>query len=337
MRAERKKEHIENYLKTNYKNSTLFEDIYIEHFATTNVNFDEIDTSVEFLGKKLSFPLLIDGMTGGTEIAYDINEDLARLSKTLNIALGVGSQKVALEESQYEDSFLVIRDILDKKNVVISNLSALATVEEVKASVEMLNSDAIALHLNSAQEMVQLDGDRNFSNILKNIEKIVKSIDIPVIVKETGCGIGKKSCEQLLDIGVKYINTAGCGGSNFVEIEDLRRNDLDFTHLYYWGVPTAKSIIDCRSVSEDFTLIGSGGIKNGDDIVKALILGSDIVAVAGEVLKFLMHGGYKSAENYLNSIIYQTKMIMLLLGVKNISELRKVNYKIFGKLKEIIG
>lgn len=336
MRAERKKEHIENYLRTSYKNNTLFDNIYIEHFATTDINFEDIDTSINFLGKKMNFPLLIDAMTGGTEIAYDINEDLARLSKSFNVALEIGSQKVALEEKEYEDSFLVVRDVLDSKNIVISNLSALSEVDEVKKAVEMLNSDAIALHLNAAQEMVQIDGDRNFSNILKNIEKIVKSMDVPVIVKETGCGIDKKSCKRLLDIGVKYIDVGGTGGSNFVEIEDLRRNDLDFTHLYYWGVPTAKSIIDCRSVSKDFTLIGSGGIKNGDDIVKALILGSDLVGIAGEILKFLMHGGYKSAENYLNSIIYQTKMIMALLGVKNIKELRKVDYKIFGKLKDIL-
>lgn len=336
MRAERKKEHIENYLRTTYQNNTLFDNIYIEHFATTEVNFAEIDTSVAFLGKKLSFPLLIDGMTGGTEIAYDINEDLARLSKTFNVAFEVGSQKVALENSEFEDSFLVIRDILSESNVVISNLSALASVDEAKKAVEMLNADAISLHLNSAQEMVQIDGDRNFSGILNNIEKISSNLNVPVIVKETGCGIDKKSCKRLLDIGVKYIDTGGAGGSNFVEIEDLRRNDVDFTHIYYWGVPTAKSIIDCRAVSGDFTLIGSGGIKNGDDIVKALILGSDLVGIAGEILKFLMHGGYSSAECYLRSIIYQTKMIMTLLGVKRIEELRKVDYKIFGKLKDIL-
>lgn len=336
MRAERKKEHIENYLRTTYQNNTLFDNIYIEHFATTEVNFAEIDTSVDFLGKKLSFPLLIDGMTGGTEIAYDINEDLARLSKTFNVAFEVGSQKVALENSEFEDSFLVIRDVLSESNVVISNLSALASVDEAKKAIEMLNADAISLHLNSAQEMVQIDGDRDFSGILNNIEKIASNLNVPVIVKETGCGIDKKSCKRLLDIGVKYIDTGGAGGSNFVEIEDLRRNDVDFTHIYYWGVPTAKSIIDCRAVSGDFTLIGSGGIKNGDDIVKALILGSDLVGIAGEILKFLMHGGYSSAEYYLRSIIYQTKMIMTLLGVKSIEELRRVDYKIFGKLKDIL-
>lgn len=336
MRAERKKDHIENYLRSKHKNSTLFENVYIEHFATTDLDFKDINTKVEFLGKKLSFPLLIDAMTGGTEISYDINEDLARLCKEFNIALEVGSQRVAIEDSSFEDSFIVVRDVLNEKNVVVANLSALSSVEDVKKSISMINADAISLHLNSAQEMVQEEGDRNFSGLLGNIKEIVDEIDIPVIVKETGCGIDKKSCKRLLDIGVKYIDVGGVGGSNFVEIEDLRRSDLDFTNLYYWGIPTAKSIIDCRSVSDNFTLIGSGGIKNGDDIVKALILGSDVVGIAGEVLRFLVHGGYKSAENYLSSIIYQTKMIMLLLGVKNIKELKKVDYKIFGKLKDIL-
>ena len=115
----------------------------------------------------------------------------------------------------------------------------------------------------------------------------------------------------------------------------MRRTDLDFTNIYGWGIPTAKCIIDCRKISKDFTLIGSGGIKTGEDIAKAIILGSDMTAIAGEVLRYLIHGGYKFAEDYLKSLIYQTKMIMLLLGVKNIEELKQVEYKIFGKLKEI--
>ena len=320
MENERKKEHLENFLKSNFKSNTLFENVYIEHFALTDLNFKEIDTSVNFLGKKLSFPLIINAMTGGAETSYDVNEDLARLCKNFNIAFEVGSQKVALQDEELVETFTVVKDILDKKTIVISNLSALSSLDDVKKAVEMLNSDAISLHLNPAQEIVQFEGDRNFSGILENIENIVKNSNVPVIVKETGCGISKKTCEKLLNVGVKYIDISGFGGTNFIEIENLRRTDLDFTNI-----------------SKDFTLIGSGGIKTGEDIAKAIILGSDMTAIAGEVLRYLVHGGYKFAEDYLKSLIYQTKMIMLLLGVRNIEELKKAEYKIFGKLKDILN
>ena len=335
MNSERKKEHIENYFKSNFSGSTLLENVYIEHNAITELDFDKIDTSVDFLGQKLSFPLLINAMTGGTDIAYDINEDLAMLCKQFNIALEVGSQKVALKEEEFRDTFTVLTDILDDKNVVISNLSALSTVDEVKKSIDMINAKAISLHLNPAQELVQLEGDRNFCGILNNIENIVKNINLPVIIKETGCGISKYTCKKLYDVGVRYVDVGGFGGTNFIEIEDLRRSDLDFTNIYGWGIPTAKSIIDCRMISKDLLLIGSGGIRTGEEIVKAIILGSDMVGIAGEILRYLILGGYKKAEEYLHSLIYQTKMIMLLVGAESIKDLKQVEYKIFGKLKDI--
>ena len=153
MENERKKEHLENFLKSNFKSSNLLENVYIEHYALTDLNFDEIDTSVDFLEKKLSFPLLINAITGGAESSYDINEDLARLCKHFNIAFESGSQKVALQDEELVESFTVINDILDNTNVIISNLSALSSLEDAKRAVEMLKSDAISLHLNPAQEI----------------------------------------------------------------------------------------------------------------------------------------------------------------------------------------
>lgn len=336
MSSERKQDHIENYFKSQFKANTLFENIYIEHFALTDLNFNDIDTNTTFLGKKLSFPILINAMTGGAEVSYDINENLARLCKEFNIALEVGSQKIALKDENLKDTFTIIQEIFDKDNTLIANISALSCVDEAKKCIEMINADAIALHLNPAQELIQIEGDRDFSNILQNIENIVKTLKIPVIVKETGCGISKKVCKELLNVGVKYIDVGGFGGTNFIEIENLRREDLDFTNMYGWGIPTAKSIIDCRSLSKDFTLIASGGIKTSEDILKSLVLGSDMVAIAGEVLKYLVYGGYKMAQDYLKSLIYQTKVLMMLVGCKNIEQLKNIDYKIFGKLKNIL-
>jgi len=148
--------------------------------------------------------------------------------------------------------------------------------------------------------------------------------------------MSEKTVEQLIDCGVKMIDVSGAGGSNLIEIEDLRNLDKDFSDLYSWGIPTAKSIINARKVSNDIKIIASGGIKTAMDIVKSIILGADYVAIGGELLKYLLHGGHEYAKVYMEELIYKVKVIMFLLGAKNIEDLRKVPYKLTGKLKEIV-
>ena len=147
--------------------------------------------------------------------------------------------------------------------------------------------------------------------------------------------MNKKTIYDLYDLGVRYIDIAGFGGTNFSEIEDNRRFDMEFSEFYCWGIPTAKILLDMQDKPDDLFLIASGGIKTAIDIVKALVLGADMTAMSGEVLSYLMHGGYEFAKEFLDSLIYKLKMIMVMLGARNISELKNVDYKIFGKLKEI--
>lgn len=336
MRIERKNEHIENYLKTLYTGDTLFSNIFIEHNALPELSMDDIDTSIEIFGKKASHPFMINAITGGGEISTDINGDLARLAKEFNIPMAVGSQKVALDVEEARESFMIIREILGEDNIVIGNLSARESLEEVQRAGDMINVDAMQLHLNTLQELVMCEGDRDFRGQLSNIENIVNNYQKPIIVKETGAGISKEVAQRLYNKGVRYIDISGSGGTNFVEIENIRRFDMDFSDLYGWGIPTAKSIIECRTLPEDLHIIGSGGIKTGKDIVKAIILGSDLVGISGEILSYLMHGGYQGAKEYLENLIYKLKMIMLLLGKKNISQLKETDYKVFGKLKDIL-
>lgn len=336
MRIERKNEHLENYLKTLYSGDTLFSDIFIEHNALPELSMDDIDTSVEIFGKRISYPFMINAITGGGDISTDINGDLARLAKEFNIPMAVGSQKVALDIEDARESFMIIREILKDENVVIGNLSARENLDEYIKAGEMIDVDAMQIHLNTLQELVMSEGDRDFKGQLDNIEEIVKNYNKPIIVKETGAGISKDVAQRLYDIGVRHIDVSGCGGTNFVEIENIRRFDMDFSDLYEWGIPTAKSIINCRTLPEDLQVIGSGGIKTGKDIVKAIIIGADLVGISGEILSYLMHGGYQGAKEYLETLIYKLKMIMLLLGKKNISELRNTDYKVTGRLKEIL-
>ncbi len=337
MRSARKREHIENYLKTSFQGDTLLGDVFLEHNALPNLNFNDIDTSVEYLGKRISYPILINAMTGGSSLTQEINHDLSMLAKEFNIPMAVGSQTIGLgEDNDALESFKVVRGIIGNNGVVISNLSGQATVEQAKKAIEMVNGDAIQLHLNPAQELVMEEGDRDFKGIIDNIGDIVRAIDKPVIVKEVGFGISKDVAQRLYDIGVRDIDVSGYGGTNFIEIENLRNHAYDYTELYSWGIPTAASVINCRKLPIDLNVISSGGIRNATDVVKSLALGAQLVGISGELLSYLVHGGYENAKDYLENLIYKVKVLMILLGKENIHELRKTEYKVTGKLKDLV-
>lgn len=338
MRKARKKEHVENYLRTTYKGDTLLDDVFLPHNALPDLSLADIDTESVFLGKTIDYPIIINAMTGGSDFSREINHDLSLIAKEFNIPMAVGSQTIALcEDEACIDSFKIVRKTIGDDGIVIANLSANASVDEVKIALDMINADAIQLHLNPAQEVVMLEGDRNFKGILSNIEDVVKGVDRPVIIKEVGFGISKEVATRLYNVGVRHIDIAGSGGTNFIEIENIRYNTMDFSDLYGWGIPTALSIIKCRELPKDLNIIASGGIRTSLDIVKALVLGGDIVGISGEILSYLLHGGYENARNYLESAMHKLKILMLLLGKKNLEELRTTDYKIVGELKDLVN
>lgn len=336
MRKRRKKEHVENYLKTTFRGNTLLEDVFLEHNALPELNLSDINTRVEFLGKTIDYPIIINAITGGTEFAGEINKDLSLLAKEFNIPMAVGSETIILcEDDGCRESFKVVRENVGQEGIVIANLSGHATLEDAKHALEIVKGDAMQIHLNVAQELSMEEGDRDFKGILSNIENIVKNIDKPVIVKEIGFGISKNVAQRLYDVGVRHIDISGHGGTNFIEIENLRNRSIDLTELYPWGIPTALSLIQCRELPKDLNIISSGGIRNSMDVVKSLVLGADIVGISGELLSYLAHGGYDNAKDYLEALTYKIRMIMLLMGKENIAELRKADYKISGKLREL--
>ncbi len=329
--------YIDNSLILNTTGDNLFDDIYIEYNSLPEINFDDIDTSVEFLGKKISFPLIINSMTGGTEKGLEINEILFTLAHELDIVLGVGSQEEEIDDEELSLFFLGdMNDDINENTIILSNLSARAKKEDVKKAMDKIHSKGICLYLNPAQEAVSYDGNKDFTGVLENIEEIVKEYGDKVIVKEKGMGMNKATIKKLVNAGVKNIDVSGYGGTNFIEMENLRNYRNDFSELYNWGIPTAKSILDAREVSKDIKIISSGGIKTGLEVAKSIIIGADYVGVSGELLRYLLHGGYEQAKKYIEDLMYKTKIVMFLLGVKNIEELKKVDYKIIGKLKELM-
>ncbi|HLS52386.1 MAG TPA: type 2 isopentenyl-diphosphate Delta-isomerase [Tissierellaceae bacterium] len=337
MRKQRKREHVENYLKTSYEGDNLFNNIFLQHNALPELNLIDIDTGTEFLGKEISYPIIINAMTGGTEFTRDINKDLSLLAREFNIPMAVGSEDILLcENDACRDSFRIVRENVGPEGVVMANLNGLASLDDVKEAIDVIEADAIQIRLNPAQELARTEGEREFTGILKNIENIVQNIDKPVIVKEVGFGISKDVAERLYNVGVRYIDVSGHGGTNFIEIENLRNINMDLGELYSWGVPTALSLIKCRELPDDLKLIASGGIRTSLDIVKSIILGAKVVGISGEILRYLVHGGYDNTKRYLDETVYKLKMIMLLLGKRNMEELKDTDYKIYGKLKELI-
>lgn len=334
-RRARKDEHIENYLRSEFRSKTLLNNVYVEHNALSDINFDEIDTSIEFMGQKISMPVMVNAMTGGTEISEDINEDLSNICKDLNIPMAVGSESIALKDIKARESFSLLKE---KDQVFkIGNLGLENSLENFEFAKDLIGARAMQAHLNVAQELVMAEGERDFSNNFENLKNIKNNLSAPLIVKEVGFGMNKEVGKKLLDIGIKYIDVAGKGGTNFIEIEDMRIFDKDYSEFYSWGIPTAKSILDLRSLSDDFFLISSGGIRNASDVCKSIIIGADMCAISGEVLSFLLRGDYDYAQKYLEELQTKIKIFMALVGVKNIEELKKVPYKITGRLKELIS
>ncbi|WP_282926615.1 type 2 isopentenyl-diphosphate Delta-isomerase [Helcococcus kunzii] len=328
--------YIDNSLISSYQGDTLFDDVYIEHNSLPEINFEDIDTKSEIFGKEISFPLIINAMTGGTERGMEINSVLYTIAKELNLPLAVGSQEDSLDSKISELFIGHIDDDLEKDIVLISNLSAKAKPEEIDRAMKAIDAKGISLYLNAAQEAVSYDGDTKCKGVLENISKLTTKYSDNLLIKEKSMGMSEETIRKLIKAGVKYIDLSGAGGTNFIEMENLRNYRNDFSDLYSWGIPTAKAIINARNVDKDVKIIASGGIKTSLDIVKSFVLGADYVGISGEVLRYVLHGGYEQAKSYLNGLIYKTKVLMFLLGVTDIKELKNVEYKITGKLKEII-
>lgn len=333
-RRQRKDQHIENYLKTRARGTTLLDCVYIEHNALSDVSLKQIDTSIEFMGQKIAMPLMVDAITGGGDSSASINEDLSSICEAINIPMAVGSESIALTDESSRESFELVKQKEDLFRV--GNLGFERNYEDFIFARDLIDAKAMQVHLNIAQELVMKEGDNDYHSSIDIIGELVEKFPYPIIVKETGSGISKEVAQKLIEKNVKYIDVAGKGGTNFIEIEDLRDFEMDYSDLYNWGIPTAKSIIDVRSASDDVFIIASGGIKTAMDVVKSIIIGADMAAMTGEVLNYLLRGGYQACEDFLKEINHKIKIIMALLGVRNIEELKKVDYKLIGELRELV-
>lgn len=330
--SKRKMEHIELSLtdEVAFKTKTNgFEFYDFEHYAITEVDLSKITVETVFLGKRIDYPFLISCMTGGTSEAENINARLSSAANNLNIPLGVGSQRQALESKSFHNTYKIIRRnaplIPILGNIGAAQLVKMETFESIYFLADLVEADAMVVHVNPLQELIQTGGEPEFTGLLKKLRKLVNAIKVPVIIKEVGAGISVKAAKKLLDCGVSGIDVAGAGGTSWAGVEILRNKNGKYQEFWDWGLPTSYCI---RTVSKlkkkyNFTLIGSGGINSPVEAAKALALGSDIVASARIILQTLERSGAEGVENLVKEWFGYIKKIMYLTGSSSLKDLRK--------------
>jgi isopentenyl-diphosphate delta-isomerase len=262
------------------------------HCALPELDYKDINLQTRFLGKSLNAPLLMSSMTGGTELARLVNTRLATVAQRHRLAMGVGSQRIALEQPDLAPTFAVrsvAPDILLFANLGAVQLNYGCGVKECLHLVELLEADALILHLNPLQECVQSHGDTNFRGLLEKIAQLCQQLPVPVIVKEVGNGISAVIAQQLIEAGVTALDVAGAGGTSWAKVESQRAKDAKQRRLGQifadWGIPTAECITTIRAVAPQIPLIASGGLKNGLDVGKAIALGADLGGLARPFLE----------------------------------------------------
>jgi isopentenyl-diphosphate Delta-isomerase len=305
-----------------------FERYRFTHCCLPELDLSEIDLTTTFLGKSLNAPLLISSMTGGTEKAKTINYRLAEIAQTYKLAMGVGSQRIAVEKPEVADTFAVrslAPDILLFANLGAVQLNYTYGLEECLQAIAILEADALILHLNPLQECIQANGDTNFKGLLDKVNVLCSKLPVPVIAKEVGNGISAKMAKQLIEAGVSAIDVAGAGGTSWAKVESERAENFLQQELGRtfadWGIPTAECIADIRSHYPTIPLIASGGLRNGLEAAKAIALGADLVGLA---LPFLQAASQskESLHETVQLLIAQITTVLFCTGNANLASLK---------------
>lgn len=343
---ERKADHIEVSLKENVqaRNATTgFEDVHLIHKALPELEREKVDLQTTAFGYKFAAPIFVGAMTGGTAKAKKINSAIAEAVEELHLGMGVGSQRIAIDNQKIADSFSVVREKAPTA-FILANIGGpqLVTkygVKEAQKAVEMVNANALAVHLNALQEAVQPEGDTNYSNLLQKICRLAQELDVPVVVKETGAGISAEDAEMLATSGVAGVDVAGVGGTSWAAVEYYRakaRNDVFSQRLgetfWDWGIPTAVSLVETVK-SVRLPVVASGGIRTGIDVTKALALGASLASATYPFLAPATKGS-EDVKKALLHLVGEVKNAMFLVGASSVQKLQSVPVVLTGKTAE---
>ena len=337
--AKRKADHLDLAASGDvafHEKTTLFECVRLVHDALPELSFDEVDPSVELLGKRLRAPILIAAMTGGHPRAERINRDLAALAEERGLAFGLGSQRAMLRDKAALASYRV-RDVAPNA-LVLGNIgivqAATMSTREVEDLVGAVGADALCIHLNPAMELVQPEGDRDFRNGLATLSRLSTELRIPVIAKETGCGLSTLVARRLQAAGIRHVDVSGAGGTSWVAVETQRATEgkkaLGQT-FWEWGIPTAASVVCVARVGFE-TIFATGGVQSGLDIVKAVVLGASAGGIARPLLQALERDGVAGARGFLERTESEVRTAMLLTGARNTAALARSPRVLVGEL-----
>lgn len=329
--SSRKASHIRIILEEDVRSglTTGFEHYRFTHQALPELNLDEVDLSLDLFGKHVHAPLLISSMTGGTQEAAAINRTLAEAAQETRIAMGVGSQRAAIENPELAETYKIRRFAPD--SLLFANLGAVQLnygygVDECRRAVDMLEADALILHLNALQEAVQPEGQADFAGLLSKIEIVCRNLPVPVIAKEVGWGISEQAARQLASAGIAAIDVAGAGGTSWSQVEMHRARDESQKRLAAafidWGIPTAESIRMVRQAAPEIIIFASGGIRSGIDIAKAIALGATLGGMANP----FMRAAFQSLEatvQTIREISREMQVCMFAAGAGSIERLRQ--------------
>ncbi len=336
--ASRKLEHIKIALQKNtqFKLTNYFNHISLIPKKAKHISYENINLSTLFLDKKVDAPIFISGMTGGHEKTWQINKNIAEAAYEFNIAMGIGSQRAMIEHKNLIYTYNVKKsyDIILLGNIGIAQLSKYKPFQ-IKDMLDEVSADALCIHTNPAQEIVQPEGDINFKNAFNNLQLLADSIPYKIILKEVGNGISKEVAQKIAKTNIYGIDTGGAGGTNWIAIELFRNDSLDMNFIKEWGIPTAQSLIETRFVFNRF-VTATGGIRTGLDIVKAISLGADSCGIAMPILKANKEGS-KGIKLYINKIIHEIKQEMVKLNCTNINDLKSLNFKISKQFSNILN
>jgi isopentenyl-diphosphate delta-isomerase len=329
--AKRKADHLEVAAsgRADFTRSTLLEHVHLIHQALPELALDDIDLTTSLVGSRpLRAPLIVTGMTGGTAEATAVNRDIARAAQQVGVAFGVGSQRAMAEHPELAASYQV-RDVAPDV-VLLGNVGAVQAVAMGPAKVaelaKAIGADALAIHLNPGQELIQEHGDRDFRGVVDAIARIVESAGVPIVVKETGCGLSIQAARSLIRAGVHTVDVAGAGGTSWVAVEAVRAAEGSDsaalgTELRDWGLPTAVSVVAC--VRAGLTTIASGGLRSGYDVARALALGATAGGMAAPLLRAQRAGGYEGALREMQRIVHSIRSICLLTGCARAADLAR--------------
>ncbi|EAG9219531.1 type 2 isopentenyl-diphosphate Delta-isomerase [Listeria monocytogenes] len=333
LRERRKDEHVALGVKQNEQlAASSLEDIQMIGTSIPRYNVKDIDLTTTILGSNVPFPFYINAMTGGSRHTKKINAELAEIAREVAIPMAVGSQSAALKNSSLIDTYKIVREI-NPNGMILANISPEVALQDGLRAIEMLEANALQIHINPAQELVMQEGDRSFSHWLTRIEEYVKLSPVPIVVKEVGFGMTRETVATLASVGVQSVDLAGKGGTNFAQIENDRRRDQAYDFLLDWGISTGQALIDMQHQdAPKIAYLASGGIRNPLDIVKALALGADSVGMAGQIIYSLKKEGLTKTIEKLELWKEQLRGLFVLADAKSISELKTTPLIISGEL-----